>query len=50
LALENEISRTNDQGSLSERVEALRRKALAKAIHPPLPPLSKEERDALWGQ
>jgi antitoxin VapB len=49
LALENEVERTNQGLSLQERVDALRRRALSKAIRPPSQPLTKEERDDLWG-
>lgn len=50
VALENEISRIDDRGTLAERVEALRHKALAKAVRRPQLPLTKEERDDLWGR
>jgi len=46
-ALENEMART--EGSLQERVDALRRKSLHKAVRPPAQPLTKQERDDLWG-
>ena len=49
LALENEVARANAEMSLQERVDALRRKALSKAVRPPGQPLTKEERDDLWG-
>jgi antitoxin VapB len=49
LALENEVERANQELSLQERVDALRRKALKHATRPPGPPLTKEERDSLWG-
>lgn len=49
LALENEVARADAELTLQERVDALRRKALRKAIHPPGQPLTKEERDDLWG-
>ena len=48
-ALENEIARVDGELSLQERVDAIRRKALAKAVRPPGQPLTKEERDDLWG-
>jgi antitoxin VapB len=49
LALENEVARANAEMSLQERVDALRSKALSKAVRPPGQPLTKEERDDLWG-
>lgn len=49
LALENEVARADAEMSLHQRVDALRRKALSKAVRPPGPPLTKEERDDLWG-
>ena len=48
-ALKNEIARVGEELSLEEQVDALRRKALAKAIRPPGQSLTKEERDDLWG-
>lgn len=49
LALENEIARDREGLSLQERVDALRHRALSKAVRPPGPPLTKDERDSLWG-
>ena len=49
LALENEVARASEELSLQERVDALRRKALSTAVRPPGQPLTKEERDSLWG-
>jgi antitoxin VapB len=49
LALENEIARADGELSLRERVDALRHKVLGKAIRPAGQPLTKEERDSLWG-
>ena len=48
-ALENAIARADEELSLQERVDALRRKALSKAVRPPGQPLTKAERDSLWG-
>lgn len=48
-ALENEIAKADARGSLQERINALRSRALSKAVRPPAPLLSKEERDDLWG-
>lgn len=47
-ALENEISKTEEQQTLQEKIEAIRQKALAKAVRPPELPLSKDARDDLW--
>jgi antitoxin VapB len=48
LALENETARVEERTTLQEKVEMIRKKALAVAIRPPQPPLTKAERDDLW--
>jgi antitoxin VapB len=48
-ALENAIASADEELSLQERVDALRRKALSKAVRAPGQPLTKDERDSLWG-
>ncbi|CAO4184564.1 type II toxin-antitoxin system VapB family antitoxin [Methylorubrum aminovorans] len=48
LALQREIKRADEALPLIERVAAIRAAALAKADRPPAPPLSEDERDALW--
>lgn len=50
LALQHEIERADEAIPLKQRVAEIRARALATAKHLPVPPLSKEERDALWGQ
>ena len=49
LALQNEIRRADAAVPLAERVAAMRAQALAKAVRPPQPPLTEEERDTLRG-
>ena len=49
LALENEVRRSDDATPLRDRVAALRDEARATADRTPLPPLTKDERDSLWG-
>lgn len=48
LALQREIKRADEAVPLVDRVAAIRDRALAKADRPPGPPLSEDERDALW--
>jgi antitoxin VapB len=49
LALQNEIRRADAVVPLAERVRALRAKALSGATKTPQAPLTKAERDDLWG-
>lgn len=50
LALQHEIERADEAVPLKQHVAEIRARALARAKHPATQPLSKEERDALWGQ
>ncbi len=50
LALQHEIERADEAMPLKQHVAEIRARALAKAKLPPTAPLTKEERDALWGQ
>ncbi|MFJ6327511.1 MULTISPECIES: hypothetical protein [unclassified Rhizobium] len=50
LALQHEIERADEAMPLKQHVADIRARALAKANLPPAPSLTKEERDALWGQ
>jgi antitoxin VapB len=50
LALQNEVRRAEEAVPLSQRVAEIRARAVAKAKRTPAPPLTKDERDALWGQ
>ncbi|WP_411906867.1 hypothetical protein [Rhizobium mayense] len=50
LALRHEIERADEAMPLKQHVAEIRARALAKAKFPPAPPLTKDERDALWGQ
>ncbi len=50
LALQHEIERADEVVPLKQHVADIRARALAKAKLPPAPSLTKEERDALWGQ
>jgi hypothetical protein len=47
-ALVGELSRTDEHETLLEKIAAIREKALAGAVRPPQPPMTKEERDHLW--
>ncbi len=48
LALQHEIERADAAVPLIDRVAAIRAAALARADRLPEPPLSEDERDALW--
>ncbi len=48
LALQHEIERADAAVPLIDRVAAIRALALARADRLPAPPLSEDERDALW--
>ncbi len=50
LALQHEIERADEAVTLKQHVAEIRARARAKAKLPPTAPLTKEERDALWGQ
>ncbi|RAX37770.1 hypothetical protein DQ393_30380 [Rhizobium tropici] len=50
LALQHEIERADEAIPLKRHVAEIRARALDKAKFPPAPPLTKDERDALWGQ
>lgn len=49
LALQHEIIRADEATPLADRVAAIRATAMSKADRPPVPPLSRDERDAMWG-
>ncbi|GES46453.1 antitoxin VapB [Rhizobium sp. ERR 922] len=50
LALQHEIERADEAVPLRQHVAEIRARGLAKAKFPPAAPLTREERDALWGQ
>jgi antitoxin VapB len=50
LALQHEIERADEAVPLKQHVAEIRAQALSKAKVPPAAPLTKEERDTLWGQ
>lgn len=47
-ALKNETARVNEQGSLKERVEKMRREILGDAAYRKPDPNYKDSRDDLW--
>jgi len=47
-ALASKLSQADEEVTLIDKIAAIRAKALANAVRPPQPPLTKSERDSLW--
>lgn len=49
-ALENELRREREEVPLAERLDVIAKRMLAKSPGPIGPPLTREERDAMWSR